>query len=130
MNLRPVEYNFNTQRFDDFLLQNTEAKLKEEMTSGRDYANEFSKRQTGFIAQEMEAAIKKTNYQFSGLNVPESDLGNYSIVYGLLTVPLVKTVQEQQAMIEVQNEKLKAQQNEIDLLRQELREIRSLIQNN
>jgi hypothetical protein len=129
MNLRPVEYNFNTQRFDDFLLQNTEAKLKEEMISGRDYTKEFSKKQTGFIAQEMENAMKKSKYQFSGLNIPETNEGNYSIVYGLLTVPLVKTVQEQQVMIEEQNEKLKAQQNEIDLLRQELREIRSMIQN-
>lgn len=67
--------------------------------------------QTGFIAQEVETAAKQSNYDFSGVVVPKSDEGLYSIRYAEFVVPLVKAIQEQQVMIEQlqkENEEIKA----------------------
>jgi hypothetical protein len=60
--------------------------------------------QTGFIAQEVEQAAKETNYDFSGVVVPKSDEGLYSIRYAEFVVPLVKAVQE----LSLSNDELKA----------------------
>ncbi len=51
-------------------------------------------RQTGFVAQEVEAIIKKGNYSFNGVKAPQNDNDHYSIRYAEFVVPLVKAVQE------------------------------------
>lgn len=61
---------------------------------------------TGFIAQEVEAAAKKVGYEFSGVDKPANAEANYGLRYAEFTVPLVKAVQEQQAIIEAQNKKI------------------------
>jgi trimeric autotransporter adhesin len=61
---------------------------------------------SGFIAQEVEDAAKKANYNFSGIDRNGVLLG---LRYSEFVVPLVKAVQEQQEMIEQllkQNEEL------------------------
>jgi hypothetical protein len=69
-----------------------------------------SKRETGFVAQEVEKAVKESGYTgFNGVYAPTNDKDNYSLDYSKLVVPLVKAIQEQQAMI-------KTQQQQIDLL--------------
>ena len=55
---------------------------------------------TGFIAQEVEAAALQTGFDFSGVNKPTNDQTPYSLVYSEFVVPLVKSIQEQQEMIE------------------------------
>lgn len=67
-------------------------------------------RQTGFVAQEVEALIKKTGYVFGGVDVPQNENDTYSIRYAEFVVPLVKAVQELSATVT-------AQQKEIDDLR-------------
>jgi len=62
--------------------------------------------QSGFIAQEVEAAANKINYQFSGIVKPANDNEFYSLRYSEFVVPLVKAVQEQQELIEKQNNKI------------------------
>jgi len=55
---------------------------------------------TGFIAQEVEQAAKKLNYNFSGVDAPKTEKSFYALRYGDFVVPLVKAVQEQQKQIE------------------------------
>ena len=60
----------------------------------------YHPRQTGFIAQEVEAAARETGYDFDGVNPPKNPSDNYSLSYASFVVPLVKAVQEQQQQIE------------------------------
>ena len=57
----------------------------------------------GFIAQDVEAAAKKLNYNFSGIDKPQTKDGLYGLRYGDFVVPLVKAVQE----LSKQNDSLK-----------------------
>jgi hypothetical protein len=56
--------------------------------------------QSGFIAQEVEAAANSIGYEFNGIVKPQSDTDFYSLRYAGFVVPLVKAVQEQQTEIE------------------------------
>lgn len=63
-------------------------------------------RYTGFIAQEVEAAAKRAGFDFSGVDKPKNEHDQYALRYAEFVVPLVKAVQEQQAIIEAQNKKI------------------------
>jgi trimeric autotransporter adhesin len=63
-------------------------------------------RYTGFVAQEVEAAANKIGFNFSGVDKPKNDTGQYALRYAEFVVPLVKAVQEQQAIITSQNKKI------------------------
>jgi trimeric autotransporter adhesin len=58
------------------------------------------KRFTGFLAQDVEKAAAEINFTFSGIDKPDDANGYYSLRYAEFTVPLVKAVQQQQALIE------------------------------
>jgi trimeric autotransporter adhesin len=64
--------------------------------------------QTGFIAQDVEAAAKELNFDFSGVDAPKNENDFYGLRYAEFVVPLVKAVQEQQGIIENQNQKIKS----------------------
>jgi hypothetical protein len=55
---------------------------------------------TGFIAQEVEQAAKNVGYDFSGVYIPTKSTELYGLRYSEFVVPLVKAMQEQQAMID------------------------------
>jgi hypothetical protein len=78
-------------------------------------------RRSGFIAQEVEQAAIKSGYNFSGIIKPKSAAEHYSLSYDAFVVPLVKSVQEQQQVIDQQNKKI------ADLER-EMAEIKKLLQ--
>ncbi|MCD9015793.1 tail fiber domain-containing protein [Parachryseolinea silvisoli] len=63
---------------------------------------------TGFIAQEVEAAARKVNFDFSGVSRPERPEEWYSLRYAEFVVPLVKAVQEQQTLIDSQRQLIEA----------------------
>ncbi len=107
--LRPVVYNFDTRKFDDYLHQNMPDSLKAHLKD-QDYRASTSIRQSGFIAQEVEAAMRASGYDFNGLHRPENQDDYYTVAYSQFVVPLVKAVQEQQEII-------KAQQTELDALK-------------
>jgi hypothetical protein len=103
--LRPVTFNLNAKKLDEFL------GIKQRMDTTKDIAaqnryyqrlNEVSlMKQTGFIAQEVEATAKSLGYDFDGVHVPgDSSTDNYTVGYATFVVPLVKAVQEQQEMID------------------------------
>jgi hypothetical protein len=64
----------------------------------------------GFIAQEVEAAAKKLNYTFSGVDKPQSQNGLYGLRYADFVVPLVKAVQE----LSQENAELKSRLDKIE----------------
>lgn len=108
--LRPIVYNFDTRKFQEFLARNMPDSNRNRYFEDKDFSKSSSIRQSGFIAQEVEIAARESSYNFNGLHVPESDNDNYSLAYSQFVVPLVKSVQE----LSKQNEELK---KEIDELR-------------
>lgn len=56
--------------------------------------------QSGFLAQDVEKAARQLGYDFSGVDVPTNDKALYGLRYADFVVPLVKAIQEQQAIIE------------------------------
>lgn len=93
MKLRPVVYNFISSKYDAYMNGGI-------VKTGNDYAAIEKIRQSGFIAQEVEAAAKSVGYDFNGVKVPASEKDTYSVSYSQFVVPLVKAVQEQQKEIE------------------------------
>lgn len=73
--------------------------------------------QTGFLAQDVEKAANSIGFEFSAVDAPKNANDLYGLRYSEFVVPLVKAVQEQQAIIESQNKKLQEFQKEIDELR-------------
>ena len=83
---------------------------------------------TGFIAQEVEQAAEKLDYDFSGVVPPASEEGHYGLRYAEFTVPLVKATQEQQAIIEAQQEEIEVQQGKIETLEDKVARLEALVE--
>src|SRR5205085_8849439 len=64
---------------------------------------------TGFVAQEVEQAAKKMNYDFSGVDAPKDKEGFYGLRYVEFVVPLVKAVQE----LSAENSQLKEENKQL-----------------
>ncbi len=108
--LRPVTYHLNIHKQKEIMDRLLGDRAKTDTLPDWEGKYDIEKiKMTGFLAQEVEAAAKKINYDFSGVDVPKVDGGLYSLRYSEFVVPLVKAVQEQQTMIEqlkIQNELL------------------------
>jgi hypothetical protein len=110
MKLRPVTYNFEYGKFSGHLNENGANKSL--------LAQRESKKEMGFVAQEVEKALKDIGTDVSNLvNVPQSTDGHYSLAYSELVVPLVRAVQEQQKLIQDQQKANEQQQKTIDDLK-------------
>lgn len=99
MQLRPVVYNFQSKKYDEF----TSEQVGQQATfvAARDYSEADRIRHNGFIAQEVEEAARKAHYEFDGVVVPRNSRETYGLSYSQFVVPLVKAVQEQQRSIEL-----------------------------
>jgi trimeric autotransporter adhesin len=113
LKLRPVTYQFNAKKQEDFMRG---------VTGGTPvvYDEATMMRRTGFIAQEVEKAAVSSGYDFDGLKVPHSGKEYYSLSYASFVVPLVKAVQEQQGTI-------RQQQVRIDELSKQVEELRQMV---
>ena len=146
LQLRPVSYHFDVQQFDQqlraqipppdisripdslgFLKKNVSVDLQNDagMMTAYDAASRI--RRSGFIAQEVEQAAKRSGYNFSGLITPGNQQDYYSLSYDAFVVPLVKAVQEQQVLITDQRRALQEQSKQIADLRRELYEIKETL---
>lgn len=106
--LRPVTYRYNIANEHKLMNDNDE-------TSNRQTSYAVEKINfTGLIAQEVDAAAKKINYDFSGVDKSGNIMG---LRYAEFVVPLIKAVQE----LAIQNDVLKNQlaelQYQVDLLK-------------
>ncbi len=99
MQLRPVTYQFDVQRFDAAMTSNNMVHPVSNVLQAS-YNEAAAIRRTGFIAQEVEQAALKTGYNFSGINKPKTEKDHYSLSYESFVVPLVKAVQEQNKQID------------------------------
>ncbi len=106
LKLRPITYQFDAHRFDRFGGLAPAA-----------YEEASSIRRTGFIAQEVESAADACGYNFSGIVKPKTEDGHYSLSYEAFVVPLVKAVQEQQALIRQQDARLARLEQELEDLK-------------
>lgn len=105
--LRPVVYNFDTKKYQEFLISALPDSLRG-IYMKKDFSTSTAIRQSGFIAQEVEQAAKECGYNFNGVHKPESGSDNYSLAYSQFVVPLVKAVQEQQEQIEELKKQIKS----------------------
>jgi hypothetical protein len=87
LKLKPLSYNYDIEKSQN--LQNV--KLDQAWNGKYDIEKiRFS----GFLAQEVEAAAKESNYEFSGVDKPQDADGLWGLRYAEFTVPLVKATQE------------------------------------
>jgi hypothetical protein len=121
LKLRPVTYQFDTKKQEDFTKGHLSAEELNNPAMPAAYNESNSVKRTGFIAQEVAAAAKKTGYDFDGVHIPATDKQYYSLSYASFVVPLVKAVQEQEQVIDnlKKQNKLLQQQNELILKRLE-----------
>lgn len=97
MKLRPVTYHLNITDLSKRLRENNGEEWSQQMKTA--IADKEKTVYTGFVAQEVEKAAKDAGYDFSGVDKPKTDSGYYALRYAEFVVPLVKAMQEQQAMI-------------------------------
>jgi len=117
MKLRPITYHINKDKQDSLLGRKDLSNYPEKYDIEK---IKFS----GFIAQEVEQAANAVGYDFSGVKKPVNSHSLYGLSYSDFVVPIVKAMQEQQALIEKltnQNEVLQKQINELRNSLQELK---------
>ncbi len=81
-----------------------------------DYTRKNNKRKTremGFIAQDLKALLTKVGYTDQGF-LTKDDKGFLSVRYNDFIALLTKAIQEQQAIIDGQNEKIETQNGQIE----------------
>lgn len=106
-NLRPVTYIFDRKAIHNQLHPN---KTEVVVTNKKH-------KETGFIAQEVEALCAKIGYDFDGVIQPQSENDHYKLAYAEFVVPLTKAIQEQQVMIlEMQKQITSLKQEIIELM--------------
>ncbi len=115
--LKPVTYNFDTQKFDQFVHGEGKSTENAESNQQGDFSASTSIVHTGFLAQDIEQACKEIGYDFDGLHIPQdASSENYSVAYSQFVMPLVKAVQEQQVIIQSQAAEIGAQKAMIDAM--------------
>jgi len=93
--LKPVSYVIDKAEVNRFL------HVSDSSNSQAETGN-ITVRQTGFVAQEVEALVKKSGYVFYGVDAPKNEQDHYGIRYAEFVVPLVKAVQELSTKLEEQ----------------------------
>jgi hypothetical protein len=130
--LRPVTYNLNRQKVNDFTgVSARRQELQKKDPQGKFLQGDiYSPLTTGFIAQDVEQAAKKVNYDFSGVDVPKNDKDMYGLRYADFVVPLVKAVQELSKMNDSLNNQNQTQQKQIDNLQKQIDDLKTMITGN
>jgi hypothetical protein len=119
MRLRPIVYNFQTKKYDEFIRGGANNDVK--FASSVDYTESEKILHNGFIAQEVEKAAKESGYEFDGVVAPKNNKEAYGLSYSQFVVPLVKAVQEQQAIITKQQQQIDELMKELQLIKEKLK---------
>ena len=95
--LKPITYTVDINALDNYYDKNRKHdsafdKMKAQMQPEADKAAKII--YNGFIAQDVEKAAQSLNYNFSGVDKPQTEDGLYGLRYSDFVVPLVKAVQE------------------------------------
>lgn len=97
--LRPVSYTVDTKSLNEYYsngINKGEESQDDNAKIAFARATEESAKiiHDGFIAQEVEHSAKRFNFEFSGVDKPQTAEGVYGLRYEKFVVPLVKAVQE------------------------------------
>jgi hypothetical protein len=118
--LRPVTYTLDLSGMSRFIRPNSARSTTASAIQSAAITQGEQVTHTGFLAQEVEAAAKKLNYTFSGIDVPKNSNDIYGLRYSEFVVPLVKAVQQ----LSNKNDSLQAivnnLQSQLDDIRNEL----------
>ncbi|MBP8250536.1 MAG: tail fiber domain-containing protein, partial [Chitinophagales bacterium] len=117
MALRPVVYHLDIRAI------NAHLNIADSLIDQNAVATKSAELQSGFIAQEVEAAAQKLHYEFSGVDAPENEQDTYGLRYGQFVVPMVQAMQEQQAEIELLKTLIQQQQDLINSLTEKVEAI-------
>ncbi|HRI21692.1 MAG TPA: tail fiber domain-containing protein, partial [Panacibacter sp.] len=117
--LRPVTYHF------DLAKENALMGMKDSINYPGKYDIEKTAF-TGFVAQEVDEAAKKMNYDFSGVDKSGKIWG---LRYAEFVVPLTKAVQELSKMNDDKEAQINEQNKKIDNLQQQIDALKLLLQN-
>ena len=98
--LKPVSYILDKDAFDKFL------GIPDSIRVERVKARKTPQRQIGFVAQEVEAIVKKSGFVFSGVETPQNESDPYTIRYSEFVVPLTKAVQELSVVVSLQQKEI------------------------
>jgi trimeric autotransporter adhesin len=110
--LNPVSYTLDKIAINKFL------GIPDSVQAANTAARTTPHRQIGFVAQEVEAIVKKSGYVFSGIEAPQNDADPYTIRYAEFVVPLVKAVQELSTQVADLQKQLKKYTNEPTMVQQ------------
>lgn len=98
--LKPVSYIVDKDALNNFLGIPDSLRMSTSETEG-------NARQVGFVAQDVDAIIKKSGFVFSGIESPKNENDPYAIRYGEFVVPIVKAMQELMAEVDQLKQQLK-----------------------
>lgn len=112
LKLKPVTYN------EDPLELHKIWDTPDSLTSKINFNDIQNTRFIGFIAQDVEIAAKESGFNFPGIDIPKKENEVYTLRYVDFIMPIVKSIQEQQIMID----ELKKQN---DFLLRQLEELRN-----
>lgn len=115
MKLRPVTYNLDVTSLSKSLHEPENKTWNDDMKNAS--AEKEQVLQTGFVAQEVEAAAKQLGYDFSGVDKPKNENDFYGLRYAEFVVPLVKAMQEQQHIIESLAKKIENLEAELNTVK-------------
>ena len=90
--LRPISYQFDRLKLDEFNLKNLPEEDRKKIISETDYSSS-NNIHNGFIAQEVEQAALDCGFIFDGVQ-PANENGTYSLSYSQFVVPIIKAIQE------------------------------------
>jgi hypothetical protein len=117
--LRPVTYQINREKINEFTGMNDKRNMIKEQQPGTEFqsGDKYSAITTGFLAQEVETAAKSIGFDFSGVDAPKNENDMYGLRYAEFVVPLVKAVQELNQKNEILENFVKTQQQAIDIMK-------------
>jgi len=113
MKLKPVTYNENPE-----ILHNIWG-TPDSILKKLDFTDIKKMRFIGLLAQDVEIAAKESGWNnFPGIDVPKNKNEVYSLRYTDFIMPVIKSIQEQQEQINVQQQTILKQQEQINLQEQ------------
>ncbi|MCL1934363.1 MAG: tail fiber domain-containing protein, partial [Candidatus Azobacteroides sp.] len=120
--LQPVTYNLDLDAADKILKSGKAQENENDSLQASDpvdmkaRAAQQKRKQTGFVAQDVEKAAQSIGYDFSGVDADESGAGLYGLRYSEFIVPLVKAVQELSDQNDAKDAAIASLQNQVDEL--------------
>ncbi len=111
MRLKPVTYNMRPKELHRIW------GTPDSVVNKIDHSQIEQQRFIGLLAQDVEKAAHESGFDFPGIDVPRNDKEVYSLRYVDFIMPMIKAMQEQQAIIEEQKKMIAEIKNENENLK-------------